>query len=694
MVEDYKSRKNDVLASYDTSEELISALVDNAKKVGTTNPLKRLDALITDIRRKAKNVRDDRFSLMIVGESKSGKSTFINAYLGVELLTMDALQCTSAIIEIKWGKEFFVRATYADGRKQEIKGDAESREFLRKNAALDDGYRDIPVPTINNEILVKSGLRAKAKGRTIRINDREVKDLLDAPEVLEANIHNTPVRDYKRKIREYISAKESDWFNIVTKIEVFFPFEEDLRGIEIIDSPGVCARGGVAEITSGYIERADAIVFLKSVSGQALESTQFNQFYRNASVERNRDTLFLILTHIAEKSDEDLRILEKEAHRIFSDKVKKENILLVDSKAELYANRFSSLNDEERLAELRKLNSEGKMESFLQNAWNRNDFDLQEHDFISKLHCKSRFAQIYTALELFGRKAHYILMGDLLKAICKLYTKLDSDLITQIEMFKQKAEDPTELAKKIAKIKQELDVINNKIGKGVDNVVRRFRADDGVIRTTAEECVNDFKNKISSINDSSNDAFKDLRRYSFEKIDEYIKLTERLQEEVVDECDKELIALGDKATIPYESLKPTFTEEMFDEVKNETKSKATVSRSVSEGVTFKKTRSIPEYSQNKHYDILKNRIITELKTIKNALIDNLSEFAEEIRTRYIKELSDNAEAKKKELDSIMEAKVTAEQIKIILEELTEFSERISSAKSEAIKIKGGIEKNV
>lgn len=34
----------------------------------------------------ATNIREDKFILMIAGEAKSGKSTFINAYLGEEIL--------------------------------------------------------------------------------------------------------------------------------------------------------------------------------------------------------------------------------------------------------------------------------------------------------------------------------------------------------------------------------------------------------------------------------------------------------------------------------------------------------------------------------------------------------------------------------------------------------------------------------
>lgn len=194
---------------------------------------------------------------------------------------------------------------------------------------MDDEYRDIPVPTINSEILVKSGLKAKAKGLNIRVSKGEVEDFLNAPEVQEANIHNIPMETYKKKIRDYIQEKMNNWQDIVTKIEVIFPFGEEMHGIEIIDSPGVCARGGVAEITSQYIENADAIIFLKPVSGQALESTQFNRFMRNASVARNKNALFLVLTRSTSVTDEELRRLEAEAYQQFSNLDKKTSFLLI-----------------------------------------------------------------------------------------------------------------------------------------------------------------------------------------------------------------------------------------------------------------------------------------------------------------------------------------------------------------------------
>jgi hypothetical protein len=53
---------------------------------------------------------------------------------------------------------------------------------------------------------------------------------------------------------------------------ITYPFDgESLSGIEIIDSPGVNAQGRVGDITNDYIENANAIMFIKPITGAALE---------------------------------------------------------------------------------------------------------------------------------------------------------------------------------------------------------------------------------------------------------------------------------------------------------------------------------------------------------------------------------------------------------------------------------------
>lgn len=55
------------------------------------------------LRRLHERVREDNFKVLVLGEFKRGKSTFINALLGNEILPAYAKPCTAIINEVKWG---------------------------------------------------------------------------------------------------------------------------------------------------------------------------------------------------------------------------------------------------------------------------------------------------------------------------------------------------------------------------------------------------------------------------------------------------------------------------------------------------------------------------------------------------------------------------------------------------------------
>ena len=110
---------------------------------------------------------------------------------------MDVKQCTSAIVEIRYGEKFILTATYADGRVEAIADEQEIKKFLAANAALDENYRDIPVSTIN------IGLLMRKHGE--KIYEAEIKDLLKHIE--KENIHKLPSEEYERKVRQYIEEK-------------------------------------------------------------------------------------------------------------------------------------------------------------------------------------------------------------------------------------------------------------------------------------------------------------------------------------------------------------------------------------------------------------------------------------------------------------------------------------------------------
>src|SRR3712207_8248040 len=52
-----------------------------------------------------KDIENRRFVVMIVGEAKSGKSSFIDAYLQTNVLPIDVKQCTNALIHIRHSED-------------------------------------------------------------------------------------------------------------------------------------------------------------------------------------------------------------------------------------------------------------------------------------------------------------------------------------------------------------------------------------------------------------------------------------------------------------------------------------------------------------------------------------------------------------------------------------------------------------
>ncbi|WP_167755563.1 dynamin family protein [Vitreimonas flagellata] len=66
----------------------------------------------------------NKFAVAVVGEFKRGKSTFINALLGVSVLPTDVLPCSAALNRVTYSIEKRVTVTYKDGRVEDIPYDS------------------------------------------------------------------------------------------------------------------------------------------------------------------------------------------------------------------------------------------------------------------------------------------------------------------------------------------------------------------------------------------------------------------------------------------------------------------------------------------------------------------------------------------------------------------------------------------
>lgn len=682
MVVNYKERKEEVLSHYNECMQIVSELEELGSKINH-NLLHNCDR-VTNIDKLAKKIKENQFRIMVAGESKSGKSTFINAYLGTDILPMDVKQCTSSIIRIKYNKDFSARITYAGGKTEKMTDKDKVHEFLVKHAALDDNYREIPTTTINYELLVKAGKMCKEDGKQIIISESDIKYMLETSEIKKANIHN--MLDYEDKIREYINITKNRWEDIVTEIEILYPFGDDLKGIEIVDSPGISARGGVAEITSKYIKEADSIIFLKPSIGQSLESKEFNDFLDSNIIKRNIDTLFLVFTHRAVQREDDIRRLEEEAYKQFSSKISKNNILFVDSKAELYLKQFSNIDNFEE--EFNKFRKSGKLDDMAKSAYFDSEGDFEK--FKQILEEKSCFNMVYEVLDKFGRKAHYINMKELLNSIKTLYDIMLANISDLIVSYKEKAKNPQELAKKIANLKNDIHKLEKNINNDLVAILQEYTGQNGKIREIINKRAEEFEEKIKKINNKSEDAFDRLKDETFNKLDEYKEFVTSIQNEIILKYQEKICFLTKYDFISTEAILPDFTTETFLSIMTETRKKAYELQEIDEGITFGDVQKRPTYTHKKHVNLVRNSIRQRMVEIKGTLISSLIDYTEKVKDKYYEELQKNIDFKMKEYDVVLKDQAVNVELIDKIKKLEICQTKIQKEQKETIKVAEGI----
>ena len=167
-----------------------------------TSGLLGLETQIEDINVASKNLRQGVFRLLVLGDMKRGKSTFLNALIGENLLPSDVNPCTAILTVLRYGNEKRVKVHFSDGKPPE---QLDFKEFKRKYT-IDPG---------------------------------EAKQLEQDKKQAFPNV------DY-------------------AVVEYPLPFLE--KGIEIVDSPGLNDTEARNELSLGYINNCHAILFVLRAS--------------------------------------------------------------------------------------------------------------------------------------------------------------------------------------------------------------------------------------------------------------------------------------------------------------------------------------------------------------------------------------------------------------------------------------------
>ena len=297
------------------------------------------------IERLCKPFLEGCFTLAIVGKMSSGKSTFINALIGKEILPTGHFQTTSAITYIERGEKPSMDVVFCDGSKKHYEGELIVSE-LRSLVAVPEEFSDLPINDINRLISGNASLAEIIK----------MKPGIEA----RTNCADIDVAIWKK----YISSHPKK--TIAKQVYIKYPLSNEFIGWRIVDTPGVGAIGGIQDETKKMLTKesefggklVDAIIFLQS-GADNIEDEACRTFVSetiNQLTDDARSRLFFILTHATVGKFRNHRdaILAK-AHTLYAApfKIPNERLSYVDSLMGRFCEDAATLNlDLQNLDEL------------------------------------------------------------------------------------------------------------------------------------------------------------------------------------------------------------------------------------------------------------------------------------------------------------------------------------------------------
>ena len=601
------------------------------------------------IQEQAEKIESEVFNLMVLGEAKSGKSTFINAFLGDEVVPMDVRQCTSAIIEITRGPEITLTAHKAGGGKVYLDKKEEINNFLRQNAAISNKYRNIPVTSINNELLIGKGGRPIPQLAMKQFIENHAKD----------NISNLDQDVYNQQIRDYVTETLPRWGELITKIEITYPLSENMQGITIIDSPGVGAGGNVGKIAEDYINKASAIIFVKSLNGQALESSSFMNFMRTNCPKRQKDTLFLVLTGKGNLNALDYQSLMEQAKEMYGKDINPEKIIGIDSLAALMENKCRKLETMEKINEfLMELYENGNAYIPVNMAWMMAKCDTDA--FYENTADISNFNRVRNAIETFAQGANYIRLIGFLNSLKREYSRQQKNLRGIIETSRSTLNDPVALEDQITKKKLEIVNVYNKISFVIDAIRAKYTdpvGGDGIIEAEAEKRKKQYEDIIKSygdIKDADATTFNSLKTVTMDTVDDSKTFQQEIGKRVIEECNKKLIQYDDAVShISAEGFMPNFTESDFESYNKAAEKANTYYKDVTTGVTFQKTEQKCYYYSSWHIQTLVKDICNRLDNIVECMKDNAADYVHTCCEAYKEKLTVHRDELQKAYDELL-----------------------------------------
>lgn len=531
----YRAHRDNVIDMYDSYLRKRSEFESSkGSKEGDGIDLQFLQSRI-------KSLKSGKFTLAVAGEVKAGKSTFINALLGAELLPADVLQATSSIVEIFKSEKSYLKVKYADGREEEIYDDLdtpdvnEAKERLHEICKISNKYRDIPTTLIDEYITSSEA--------PIQLTEALIEEL-------ECESLSNGLFDKKKLLHDYITSRPKS--SIPIGIEFGYPLKWDFDELRIVDSPGVNAVGGVQNVSFSYFEDANAILFIHPI--KPIESESFNKFVNKIISNRSRETLFLVLTHSGLYSKTDIEKLHGDAIRIYSQFIPAERILVVDSLLQLIIHDFNNGKTQEEIEEESEQKSDilPKFEKRAKKAGKT---------LLELLEDSSGFNKMYSAIDSFSMQAPNLQLGEILQSLRDGYAQQEEEYNAKVELLESKKRDPQEFENEINRINSALEEYKLLLNSTKEDITSNYTGKHAEWQTKINELKVKYPEQITKCTD-----IETVRKSLTDGRNEIIAIIDQFSTSLTNELKAKLTKIGEsfkedkKITLPKIDLKSIESE--------------------------------------------------------------------------------------------------------------------------------------